>query len=182
MRDEEDLHLKWGDSVGDSSGVTESHGFKVDVRALHDNFAARKNRQKSDTGNAEIKRMDASVGKAFSDKAKLLIESKCIVDRLLFENTPNKCAIVPALQLTDLKATLFSLCLVSDGLYVALEDRCSLPSNINDIDSLRQVYTLLQKLRRATIDIANSSLRGNEKEVKAGKTHQGISSQHMDPA
>ncbi|KAG1456527.1 hypothetical protein G6F56_006810 [Rhizopus delemar] len=81
MRDEEDLHLKWGDSVGDSSGVTESHGFKVDVRALHDNFAARKNRQKSDTGNAEIKRMDASVGKAFSDKAKLLIE-------------------IPALQLT----------------------------------------------------------------------------------
>ncbi|CEG82603.1 hypothetical protein RMATCC62417_16653 [Rhizopus microsporus] len=129
-----DFYAEQNVSVRGSSGVTESHVFKVDVRAVYDNFAARKSKREADTRNVEILRLDASAGKVTGDKVKLFVESKCVVDRLLSENTPSKDAIVPALQLSGLKAILFSLRLVGSGLYVAVEeDRCSLPTNVNNI-------------------------------------------------
>lgn len=43
--------------------------------------------------------MGASVVKTCSDKSKLLIESKCVLDRLVCENPGKACKIVvPALQ------------------------------------------------------------------------------------
>ena len=47
-----------------------------------------------------------------------------------------------------LRAKLFSVRLVADGLYVAVnEGSCTLPSTAADIYNLRQVYILLEKFK-----------------------------------
>lgn len=91
-----------GKSVGDSSGVSESRGFEVDVRAVCGRFSARRNLKEVDTANVEIARADASIGKITSDRTKLFIENKCVVDRLLFEGISKEDAVVPCLQITGI--------------------------------------------------------------------------------
>ncbi|KAG1530327.1 hypothetical protein G6F51_013875 [Rhizopus arrhizus] len=102
MRDEEEIRLKWGESVGDSSGVSESRGFKVDVRAVYDRFSARKNLKGVNTANVEMARADASIGKITSDRTKLFIGNKCVIDRLVFEGINKEDAVVPCLQITGI--------------------------------------------------------------------------------
>lgn len=148
MRDEEEIRLKWGDSVGDSSGVCESRGFKVDVRAVYDKFSARRSLKEVDTGNVEIAKSDASIGKITSDRIKLFIENKCVVDRLVFEGISKKDAVIPCLQITGPRATLYSVRLVANGLYVGVEEgRCSLLRNGTDITNFRHAVNLLQTFR-----------------------------------
>ncbi|KAI9275755.1 hypothetical protein BDA99DRAFT_418918, partial [Phascolomyces articulosus] len=93
------LRCKWGESVGDSSGIIDSPGFKVDLRFIKDTVSHRK--KEADKGNVELARSDCSSSKTYSDKTKLLIELKCVLDRLVKEETVvAKSIIIPALQLS----------------------------------------------------------------------------------
>ncbi|RCH97461.1 hypothetical protein CU097_012084 [Rhizopus azygosporus] len=92
------LRYKWGESVGGSSGAADSPGFKVDLRVIKDTLSRRN--KEADTDNMELARMGASVVKTCSDKSKLLIESKCILDCLVREHPEQACnTVVPALQI-----------------------------------------------------------------------------------
>ncbi|CAO3672236.1 unnamed protein product [Rhizopus microsporus] len=94
------LRYKWGESVGGSSGAADSPGFKVDLRVIKDTLSRRN--KEADTDNMELARMGASVVKTCSDKSKLLIESKCILDCLVREHPEQACnTVVPALQIVD---------------------------------------------------------------------------------
>ncbi|CEJ04039.1 hypothetical protein RMCBS344292_18009 [Rhizopus microsporus] len=167
MRDEEEIRLKWGDSVGDSSGVSESIGFKVDVRAVYDRFSARKNLKEVDTANVEMARADASIGKITSDRTKLFIENKCVIDRLVFEGVNKEDAVIPCLQITGPRATLYSVRLVANGLYVGTEERrCSLVRNGNDISNFRHVVNLLQTFRRSALSLININNQENNRSKK----------------
>ena len=86
--------------MGDSCDVTNSPGFKVDLRIVKDTLARRK--KEADKGNVELARKDCSLSKTCSDRTKLLIESKCVLDRLIDENShlDVKDIKVPALQLS----------------------------------------------------------------------------------
>ena len=89
-----------GDSVGDSAKVTDGpDAFKVDVRVVRDIFSARQGKKESDTGNGELSRKGASVGKITDDKVKLLVESKCVLDRIIATLETERPVVVPALQL-----------------------------------------------------------------------------------
>ena len=93
-----------GDSVGDSAEAANGHdAFKVDVRVVRDIFSARQSKKESDAGNAELSRKDASVGKITDDKVKLLIESKCVLDRIISTLEIERPVVVPALQLKGMQ-------------------------------------------------------------------------------
>ncbi|KAI8379786.1 uncharacterized protein BYT42DRAFT_546083 [Radiomyces spectabilis] len=184
MRDEDDLRLKWydadvanlyarlsviyllddrGESVGDSAGAVEGNtGFKVDVRAVRDNFSALRNRRESDAANVELARVGASLGKMFGDKMKLLVESKCVVDRTVKDSNPEKIVAVPAMQITGLHAGLFSVRLGAPGLYVAVsEGTCQLPKTADMLRDLREAYVLLRKFKDASVNLSNAAIYGN---------------------
>ncbi|CEJ02319.1 hypothetical protein RMCBS344292_16327 [Rhizopus microsporus] len=156
------LRCKWGESVGDSSGAADSPGFKVDLRVIKDTLSRRN--KEADIGNMEIARMGASVVKTCSDKSKLLIESKCVLDCLAREHPEQACNIVvPALQIVGNKAVLFSLRLVAPGLYVAVkETAASISSSMSKLKDFRDVAKLLFKFKEATISVANIRLQGGD--------------------
>ncbi|ORE10263.1 hypothetical protein BCV72DRAFT_192695, partial [Rhizopus microsporus var. microsporus] len=75
------LKCRWGESVDDSSEAMDSLGFKVDLRVVKD-ILSRRNKE-AGMANVEMAKMGASIVKTCSDKSKLLIESKCVLDRLV---------------------------------------------------------------------------------------------------
>lgn len=86
--------------MGYSAEVADGHdAFKVDVRVVRDIFSARQSKKESDTGNVELSRKGASISKITDDKFKLLIESKCVLDRIMTTLDAQKAVVVPALQL-----------------------------------------------------------------------------------
>ncbi|KAI7869482.1 hypothetical protein BDF14DRAFT_1722522, partial [Spinellus fusiger] len=116
----------------------------VDVRVVRDNFK----QKETDSGNVELSRLDASVSKIISDRVKVLIESKCVVDRLLYEGKLSSSIVVPALQLSGLRARLYSVRIAADGLYVAVDEGSSiLPTTVTEIQSLRKTFCLLEKFK-----------------------------------
>lgn len=72
------------------------------MRALYDKFTAGKNLKEVDTGNVEVAKADASIGKNTLDRIKLFIENKCVVDRLVFKGISKKDAVIPCLQITGI--------------------------------------------------------------------------------
>ncbi|KAG1165142.1 hypothetical protein G6F46_012340 [Rhizopus delemar] len=135
MRDKGDIRLKWGDTIGNSGTLTKS-GFKMDLRVVRDVISKINKRKEENTANAETAKLDASIGKIDNDRCKLLLESKCVLDRLI-NVTRDDTIVVCALQLAGLQATLISLVLEADGLYVALnEASASLPTSESDLKSL----------------------------------------------
>lgn len=87
-----------GEIVGDSVNITDSAGFKVDLRALKD-FLLRIKKE-ADKANCEVAKFDPSLIKITSDRTKLLIESKAVLDKLVGEN-PEKAndITIPGLQI-----------------------------------------------------------------------------------
>ncbi|KAG1043723.1 hypothetical protein G6F43_011597 [Rhizopus delemar] len=129
------LEFKKGDTIGNSGILTKS-GFKVDLRVVRDVISKINKRKEENTANAKTAKLDASIGKIDNDRCKLLLESKCVLDQLI-NVTRDDTIVVCALQLAGLQATLFSLVLEADGLYVALnEASASLPTSESDLKSL----------------------------------------------
>ncbi|EIE76421.1 hypothetical protein RO3G_01125 [Rhizopus delemar RA 99-880] len=93
-----DLRTKWGEIVGDSVNITDSAGFKVDLRALKDYLLRIK--KEADKANCEVAKFDPSLIKITSDRTKLLIEPKAVLDKLVGEN-PEKAndITIPGLQI-----------------------------------------------------------------------------------
>lgn len=87
-----------GEIVGDSVNITDSAGFKVDLRALKDYLLRIK--KEADKANCEVAKFDPSLIKITSDRTKLLIESKAVLDKLVGEN-PEKAndITIPGLQI-----------------------------------------------------------------------------------
>ncbi|KAG0165142.1 hypothetical protein DFQ28_008947 [Apophysomyces sp. BC1034] len=160
MRDKADLRLKWGDSIGDSGSVSKA-GFKVDVRLVQDIVSKVNNRKEQDAANVEIARLDAPIGKIDSDRCKLFLESKCVIDRLV-QVTGDCNMIVCGLQLAGRKITLYSTAIESNGLYVAMkEESATLPATEVDLPDLRKVYQVLSMFRTAATATADITLRNH---------------------
>ncbi|ORE05196.1 hypothetical protein BCV72DRAFT_243024 [Rhizopus microsporus var. microsporus] len=81
------LRIKWGESIGNSGNVSDSPGFKIDLRVVKDTLLVRK--KKADKANCEISRIDPDLVKITSDGTKLLIGSKTVLNKLL-EEDPEK--------------------------------------------------------------------------------------------
>lgn len=60
--------------------MSNSNGFKVDVRIVQESYASTKQNRESDTDDVRISRKDAFVRKISEEKLKLFIESKWVVD------------------------------------------------------------------------------------------------------
>ncbi|KAI7867034.1 hypothetical protein BDF14DRAFT_1807795 [Spinellus fusiger] len=163
------LRCKWGESVGDSSGTSNGMGYKVDLRILKDTMS-RKNKE-ADKANVEIARMNASVAKITKDKTKLLLESKCILDRLVKE-APHSVTeiIIPALQLIGNKSQLISLKLMANGLYVGIKEGAAvIPSKVARIKDFQHVVNLLFMLKRAVLDVSDITLKESEDSLNTNK-------------
>ncbi|CEG80753.1 hypothetical protein RMATCC62417_15049 [Rhizopus microsporus] len=154
------LRCKWDGSVGDSSRAAGSSGFKVDLRVIKDTLSRRS--KEADAANMETARMGASIAKTSSDKVKLFIESKCVLDRLARENPERTGQIaVPALQIVGNKVILFPLRLAAPGLYVGVkEESAAILASISHIKRFLEAVKLLYKLKEASLDVANISLQG----------------------
>ncbi|CEG84844.1 hypothetical protein RMATCC62417_18596 [Rhizopus microsporus] len=79
--------LLWGESMGNSGDVSNSPGFKFDLRVIKDTLLMKK--KEADKANCEISRIDPGLVKITSDGTKLLIQSKTVLDKLL-EEDPEK--------------------------------------------------------------------------------------------
>lgn len=87
-----------GESVGDSGDVSDYSGFKIDSRVVKD-ILLRK-RKEADKANCEVARINPGIIKITSDRTKLLIESKVVLDKLANGDPKRaKDICVPALQL-----------------------------------------------------------------------------------
>ncbi|CEJ02322.1 hypothetical protein RMCBS344292_16329 [Rhizopus microsporus] len=158
------LRCKWCEFAGDSSEATDSPSFKADLKVVRDTLLRRN--KEAGAGNMEIARMGASVIKACSDKTKLLIESKCVLDHLV-RASPHWAmdVAVPALQIIVIgnKATLLSMRLVAPGMYVAVKEvAATIPGRASYVKDFRQVINLLFKFKRASLDVAKVYLQGSE--------------------
>ncbi|KAG0739152.1 hypothetical protein G6F29_011426 [Rhizopus arrhizus] len=174
--------VKTEETIGDSGSLSKS-GFKVDLRVIRDVISKTNKRKEEDTANAEVARLDASIGKIDGDRCKLLLESKCVLDRLI-NVTHDDTIVVCALQLAGinidiyeeyfnkedsnavtivgLQATLFSLVLEADGLYVGIKEAsASLPTSDSVLKNLREAYNVLSAFKIAACATADLSLRQN---------------------
>lgn len=161
-------YLQTEETIGDSGSLSKS-GFKVDLRVIRDVISKTNKRKEEDTANAEVARLDASIGKIDGDRCKLLLESKCVLDRLI-NVTHDDTIVVCALQLAGinidiyeeyfnkedsnavtivgLQATLFSLVLEADGLYVGIKEAsASLPTSDSVLKNLREAYNVLSAFK-----------------------------------
>lgn len=84
--------------MGDSGESTINVGFKVDLRVVKDTLSRR--RKEVDVANCEIFKINPSLIKITTDRTRLLIESKVVLDNMMKEN-PNRAKeiSVPGLQL-----------------------------------------------------------------------------------
>ncbi|KAI7856254.1 hypothetical protein BDC45DRAFT_567303 [Circinella umbellata] len=143
---ENDFAIKlWGPFLEKVYRATNlSPGFKVDLRIVKDTLARRK--KEADKGNVELARKDCSLSKTCSDRTKLLIESKCVLDRLNDEHShlDVKDIKVPALQLLGAKARMHTLRVVGVGMYVGIKEKgATVPSKADDITEFRPVKLTL---------------------------------------
>jgi hypothetical protein len=161
-------YLQRGETIGDSGSLSKL-GFKVDLRVVRNVISKTNKRKEEGTDNAEIAGLAASIGKIDGGRCELLLESKCILDRLI-NATRDDTIVVCALQLAGinidiyeeyfnkedsnavtivgLQATLFSLVLEADGLYVGIKEAsASLPTSDSDLKNLREVYNVLSAFK-----------------------------------
>jgi hypothetical protein len=161
-------YLQRGETIGDSGSLSKL-GFKVDLRVVRNVISKTNKRKEEGTDNAEIAGLGASIGKIDGGRCELLLESKCILDRLI-NATRDDTIVVCALQLAGinidiyeeyfnkedsnavtivgLQATLFSLVLEADGLYVGIKEAsASLPTSDSDLKNLREVYNVLSAFK-----------------------------------
>ncbi|CAO3690200.1 unnamed protein product [Rhizopus stolonifer] len=95
-----------------------------------------------------------------NDRAKLHIESKIALDKLIKEVLGRTRNIsIPSLQITGAKATLCSLKSEANGLYVGVkEDVTVIPNHVSRIKDFRKTVMLLYKFKNATMDVASFNL------------------------
>ncbi|KAI7855839.1 hypothetical protein BDC45DRAFT_567807 [Circinella umbellata] len=109
-----------------------------------------------DHANCEVAKRETPVSKSDTNKIKLLVESKLILDQLLATTKYDEPVAIPALQLCGNSVFLYSLCLAADGLYVgAQEAQGMFPQNAFELMNLRNVVNLLYNFWFATKKIAN---------------------------
>ncbi|KAG2219873.1 hypothetical protein INT45_001618 [Circinella minor] len=113
--------------------------------------------QKIKTGNLELQIKSKiertsdttqSDGSAATDKIKLLITSKLILDHLLATTENQDDIAVPALHLCGHEIKLISLRLAADGVYVAVMEGFSrFPRSATDLHVLRKIINILYKFK-----------------------------------
>ncbi|CAO3698697.1 unnamed protein product [Rhizopus stolonifer] len=169
------LRTKWGESVGDSDDATSSSGFKVDLRVLKDTLSRR--RKEADKANVEIAKGNASLIKVTSDRTKLHIESKVVLDKLIREvPEKDKNVCIPSLQLAGAKATLYSLKLGANGLYIAIkEESAAIPNHASKVGHFKDVLKLLFKFKNAIMNLASLSLIEVDDSSEDGSGEDGSS-------
>ncbi|KAG1051134.1 hypothetical protein G6F43_006640 [Rhizopus delemar] len=147
-----------GESVGNSNEISGSSGFKVALRILKDTLSRR--RKEADKANVEIARSNPSLIKIATDRTKLHIESKIVLDKLIKGVSGRTRDIsIPGLQITGSKFTLCSLKLGANGLYVGVKEGVAvIPNHTSHIKDFRETIKLLYKFKNATMDVASLSL------------------------
>ncbi|KAG2224394.1 hypothetical protein INT45_002933 [Circinella minor] len=168
------LRCKWGESVADSTGVTESRGFTVDIRDVRDTLSRR--RKEADQANVELGRKNLTISKASSDRIKLLIESKCVMDRLAkkIKHFKHHDIAIPALQFAGPQVILYSLQLGSKGLYVGIREASgTVPRKAKELDSFREVVKILFKFKRTVLDVYEHILTSSGDDDKDDINEEG---------
>lgn len=83
--------------MGDSGDISDSLGFKVDLRIVKNTLSRKK--KKTDNANCEVSRINLGLVKTTKDRTKLFIESKIVLDKIVKEDPGRAKEIsVPALQ------------------------------------------------------------------------------------
>ncbi|CAO3693081.1 unnamed protein product [Rhizopus stolonifer] len=160
------LRLKWGDThltVKDMS-------LKVDLRILHDSIKQRYNVE-NEVGVAEAAEEGPGDSKFKSDRCKVLIESKAVVDRYLLDG----CFVdnVDSLQICGLEIFFINLTLQDQGLYVGTQFYHSVVNNsLNSLEKYMELAFNLLCFRDNCVEINNKyenhtiSLRTQKKSAK----------------
>lgn len=131
------LYPKWGESVPAATTVIKllnnnnkphTVGSKVDGRVLS------REDQSLDFCHIEASRTLCTESKLQHDKVKLAIETKCSLDSILLKSnypTINNRPALPNMQISGIKARVYTLALVDSGLYASsVVFDLSLPENI----------------------------------------------------
>ncbi|KAL7326746.1 hypothetical protein PS15p_209036 [Mucor circinelloides] len=111
------LKLKWGDTHLNNKG-DESRSLKVDLRVLDDEVIQRYN-QETEVAVAEFAKSLPGYAKFTSDRSKLQIEAKVVIDNHIRNDT--NITSVESLQICGLEVFITNLKLESPGLYVGNE-------------------------------------------------------------
>ncbi|KAG1639251.1 hypothetical protein G6F44_008014 [Rhizopus delemar] len=151
-------------------------GLKVYLRFLKGTLSRR--RKEADKANCEVSKMGAGHIKITSDRTKLLIESKAILDHLIKEELENvKEIAVPALQLIGNRATLYSINLAANALYVAVNEGTTvIPNHISHIKNFREVIMLLFKFKNATKNVMAFGLDGENSSSNSNNSNNSNNS------
>ncbi|KAI8379846.1 hypothetical protein EDC96DRAFT_114937 [Choanephora cucurbitarum] len=142
----EGLRTKWGESMGE---LVDEQQSSTNMRLVA------KRRKEADKADIQVARFGSGAIKITSDKTKLFIESKMVIDHIAKEETAKAAnIIVPSLQIIGSKVALFSTKLEGNGVYVAVkEGSATIPSHMLHVKDFREVIMLLYKFKAATLNL-----------------------------
>lgn len=147
------LRLKWGDTHLALHDTVTNLPLKVDMRILHD-----RRRQgfdvETNVGAMEAAEEDPGDAKYLSDRCKVLVESKAMIDKFLLDG----CLIdtVDSLQICGLEVYFGSISLAARGLYVGTQFYNGTISNsLNDLTTHLDLAFNLLCFRDQCISIMN---------------------------
>ncbi|KAI9274146.1 hypothetical protein EDC94DRAFT_580098 [Helicostylum pulchrum] len=137
----DDLRTKWGDTVfkiGNEDGSTD---LKIDLRVLLDTTVQRHNVE-NDISSGEFAKYDPGRLKHQSDRCKLMIEGKIIINNMISRDI-DICSI-PILQICGTELIILVNPLVAPGLYVGNELHSF--SLLNTFENFKLVPDLVKRL------------------------------------
>ncbi|KAI7892251.1 uncharacterized protein EV154DRAFT_550831 [Mucor mucedo] len=164
------LRLKWGDTHLTMHDTIGDIVLKVDLRIIHESIKQRYNVE-NEVGVAEAAEENPGKVKFHSDRCKVLIESKAIVDRFILDgcNIDN----VDSLQICGMEIYFIKLELRDHGLYTGTQHYHSVvDASLNSLDKYMDLAMNLLCFRDRCIQIHNiyenhlASCRGQQKSAK----------------
>ncbi|KAG1472311.1 hypothetical protein G6F56_001610 [Rhizopus delemar] len=164
------LRLKWGDTHLTLHDTIGDMVLKVDLRIIHDSIKQRHNFE-NEVGVAEAAEENPGSAKFNSDRCKVLIESKAIVDRFILDGCPID--NVDSLQICGMEAYFIKLELQDNGLYIGTQHYHSVvDASLNSLKKYMELAFNLLCFKDRCIEIYNVyenhllSSRGQQKSTK----------------
>jgi hypothetical protein len=143
--------------------------FKVDLRIINDKIIQRYNTE-NDIAVAEVAEEDSGDAKFVSDRYKISIENKVIIDRYLLDGV--KIISVDALQISGLQVFFLNTSLKEPGLYVSTE-LCDYSITKSLSNFARYVDLAIQLLCFRDACVSNSNLYDNHSSQKQDEKRSG---------
>ncbi|CAO3615244.1 unnamed protein product [Mucor hiemalis] len=148
------LRLKWGDTHITLHDTIANKILKVDMRVLNDKINQRYNVE-NDVSVMEASEEAPGEAKFVSDRCKLSIENKTIIDRLLLNGV--NISSIESLQISGLEIFFVNTCLEKRGLYETTEtSRHGIDNTLNNLKKYLTLAINLLHFRDDCVAAANT--------------------------